>query len=69
MLMKCYHHFHLVVESKVCCANQTINENCSLDIFQQIGNSSELTKENVINELVIFKGYQLNPKYIKCFLQ
>jgi hypothetical protein len=36
-------------------ANQTINENCSLDIFSQIGNTSELTKENITNELVIFK--------------
>jgi hypothetical protein len=34
MFLKCYHHLHLVVESKNEFANQTMNLNYSLNIFE-----------------------------------
>jgi hypothetical protein len=51
------------------CVNQIINEDYSLDIFQQIASKSEPTKELVTKELLIFRHYQMDPKAIKCLLQ
>jgi hypothetical protein len=40
MFIKCHHHLHLVLKSKVDCANPTIEENHSLDIFKQTTNTN-----------------------------
>jgi hypothetical protein len=56
MFLKCYHHLHPMIES-IGCVDQTIDENCSLNIFQQIASISEPTKELVTRELLIFKHY------------
>ncbi len=68
MLLKCYHHLHPMIES-IECVSQIVEENCSMDIFQQIASTSKQTKEHVTKELLIFKRYQMDPKDIKCLLQ
>jgi hypothetical protein len=68
MFLKCYHHLHPMIES-VGCVDQTIDEDCGLDIFQQTASISEPTKELVTIELLIFKHYQVDPKDIMCPLQ
>jgi len=65
MLLKCYHHLHPITKY-IECIDQTIDEDCNLDIFQQIASISELTKELVTRKLFIFKCYQVDPKDIKC---
>ncbi len=65
MLLKCYHHLHPITKY-IGCIDQTIDEDCNLDIFQQIASTSKLTKELVTRKLLIFKCYQVNPKDIKC---
>jgi hypothetical protein len=68
MFLKCYHHLHPMIES-IGCVDQTIDEDCGLDIFQQIVSISEPTKKLVTMELLIFKHYQVDPKDIMCPLQ
>jgi hypothetical protein len=52
------------------CADQDIFEHdCNLDIFEQIASTSELAKELVKKELLVFRKYQLDVKDIKCLLQ
>ncbi len=68
MFLKCYHHLHPMIES-IECVDQTIYEDCSLDIFQQTASISEPTKELVTRKLLIFKHYQVDPKDIMCLLQ
>jgi hypothetical protein len=41
----------------------------NLDIFEHNANTSELAKEFVKRELLIFRRYQFNVKDIKCPLQ
>jgi hypothetical protein len=70
MLVKCHEHLHPLVRLDKNCANHDIFEHeCSLDIFEQIANTSELVEELVKRELLIFKRYQLDVKDIKCPLQ
>jgi hypothetical protein len=40
-------------------------QDCNLDIFEQIANTSEPTKEFVKRELLIFKSYELDVLNIK----
>ncbi len=68
MFLKCYHHLHRMKKS-IGCVDQIGDENCSLDIFQQIASTSEPSKELVTKELLIFRRYQVDPKNIKCPLQ
>jgi hypothetical protein len=68
MLLKSYHHLHLITEH-IGCVDQTIDEDCNLDIFHQTASTSELTKELITRELLIFKCYQVDPKDIKCHFQ
>ncbi len=49
--------------------NISVDDDCSLDIFEQTTNTSEPTKELVNKELFIFKQYQVDVKEIKCHLQ
>jgi hypothetical protein len=69
MLLKCHHHLHLLVEIESSFANISVDEDCSLDMFEQIVNTTEPTKELVNRELLIFKEYQVHVKEIKCPLQ
>jgi hypothetical protein len=69
MLLKCHHHLHPLAEVENVFVNISVDEDCSLDIFEQTTNTSEPTKELVNKELVIFKQYQVDVKEIKCPLQ
>jgi len=68
MLLKCYHHLHLMKKS-IGCVGQIGDEDSSLDIIQQIASTSEPSKELITRELLIFKHYQVDPKNIKCAFQ
>jgi hypothetical protein len=68
MFLKCYHHLHPMIES-IGCVDQTIDEDCGLDIFQQIVSINEPMKKLVTMELLIFRHYQVDPKDIMCLLQ
>jgi hypothetical protein len=57
------------MKKSIGCVDQIGDENCSLDIFQQIASTSEPSKELVTKELLIFRRYQVDPKNIKCPLQ
>jgi len=61
MLVKCHEHLHPLVNLDTNCADQ--------DIFEQVVSTSELAKELVKRELLVFKKYQLDIKDIKCFFQ
>jgi len=61
MLVKCHEHLHPLVRLNRNCPNQNIFEqDCSLDIFEQIGGTSEPIEELVKMELLVFKRYQLD---------
>ncbi len=68
LILKCYHHLHPMTKY-VGCVDQIIDEDYSLDIFQQIASTSEPAKKFVAEELLIFKHYQMDPKDIKFFFQ
>jgi hypothetical protein len=57
MLMKCYYHFHPLVESKRGVVDQRVEDDMNLDIFEMITNTNESTRELVNKELLIFKHY------------
>jgi hypothetical protein len=69
MLLKCHHHLHPLAKSKSVFTNNGVYEDCNLDIFEQIANTNEPTKELVNTELLIFKRYQVDVNKIKCPLQ
>jgi hypothetical protein len=58
-----------LVESKRHVVDQRVEKDMSLDIFKMNASTSELTRELVDRELLIFKHYQVNVKDIKCPLQ
>jgi hypothetical protein len=68
MLLKCSHGLHPITKF-VGCVDQTINEICNLDIFQQIASTTKLVKELAARKLLTFEFYQVDPKDIKCLLQ
>jgi hypothetical protein len=49
IILKCHHHLHPKTKY-VGCVDQIIDEDYSLDIFQQIASTSEPTKELVTKE-------------------
>jgi hypothetical protein len=51
MLIKCHNHLHLVLECEVGCAYPTVEEDCNLDIFEQIIITNEPVKKFVTREL------------------
>jgi hypothetical protein len=70
MSVKYHEHLHPLVRLETNFANQNIfDQDCNLDIFEQITSISKLVKELVRRELLIFRRYQLNVKDIKCPLQ
>jgi hypothetical protein len=58
MFLKCYYHLHPMVEFERG-DEQRVEEDKSLDIFEMIVNTSELTTELANKELLIFKRYQV----------
>jgi hypothetical protein len=44
MTVKCHNHLHLVSKSKVGCEDPMVEEDCSLDIFEQTTSTNELMK-------------------------
>jgi hypothetical protein len=67
MLVKCYEHLHLLVKLDRNCVDQDIFEqDCNLDILEQIASTSERKEEHVKRKLLIFWRYQLDVKDIKC---
>jgi hypothetical protein len=69
MLLKCHHHLHPLAEFESVFVNINVDEDWSLDIFEQTNNTSEPTKKLVNKELFVFKQYQMHVKEIKCPLQ
>jgi hypothetical protein len=66
MLVKCHEHLHPLARLKTNSTNHNFfYQDCNLDIFEQIVNTSELVEEFVKRELLIFKRYQLDVKDIK----
>ncbi len=61
MLVKCHKHLHPLVRLNT----NPMNKN----ILEQIASTSEIVKEIVKRELLIFRKYQLDVKYIKCPFQ
>jgi hypothetical protein len=53
ILLKCYHHLHLMIN----CLNHKVDEDCILDIFEMIANTSELVKELVNIKLLILGDF------------
>ncbi len=51
MLLRCYHYLHPMEKFEVECANQTIDANFRLDIFQQTLNTHEPMAELVTKEM------------------
>ncbi len=66
MILKCYFHFNPLVESERGVVDQRVEENRSLDIFEMVASTNELTTKLICRELLIFKHYQVNVKDIKC---
>jgi hypothetical protein len=67
MLVKC--HEHLVKLETNSIDHNIFDQDCSLDIFEQIGSTSESVEELVKREFLIFRRYQLDVKDIKYPLQ
>jgi hypothetical protein len=47
MLLKCHNHLYHVSIYEVDCPYSTVEEECNLDIFEQIANTNELMKKLV----------------------
>jgi hypothetical protein len=69
MFLKCYHHLHHVVDCEIESIDHKFYENCNLNMFEMIVNTSELIKELVNRDLLIFKRFWMDPKEIKCPFQ
>jgi hypothetical protein len=69
MLLKCYHHLHLMIKSKSEFADQTMDAYYSLDIFAMVAWTSESTKKIVKRELLILRHYQVDIKEITCIFR
>jgi hypothetical protein len=70
MLVKCHKHLHPWKRSNVHITfdQDSFDQDCNLDIFEQTKNISELAKKVIKKELLIFRQYQLDVKDIKCLL-
>jgi hypothetical protein len=71
LLVKCHEHFHPLVTLDMNCADQNIffEQDCNLDIFEQVVTTSELAEVLVKRELLVFKRYHLDIINIKCLHQ
>jgi hypothetical protein len=48
MPIQCHTHSHLVLKCEISCAYPTVEEDCNLDIFEQIIITNELVKKLVV---------------------
>ncbi len=69
MLLKCYHHLHLVVDCDVEFTKHRSYEDNNLDILEMTSSTTKLVIELVNRELLIFRKFQVDLKEIKCLLQ
>ncbi len=69
MLMKCHHHLNPLVKFKSSFVDQRLDEDCTLNIFEQTASTNEPTRELVDKEFLIFKIYQMDVKDMKCPFQ
>jgi hypothetical protein len=67
MLLKSYHRLHPLFKVESSFVHK-IYEDISLNIFEMVVNTSELTKELIDRKLLIFQRYQVDAKNIKCLL-
>jgi hypothetical protein len=44
MFLKCYHHLHLMIELKVICVKQILDEDSSLEFFSRVSAQLNLQK-------------------------
>jgi hypothetical protein len=68
LLLKSYHHLHPLSKIESSFVNKS-NEDNSLDIFEMVIGTNELTKECVKKKLIIFHRFQVDAKNIKCPLE
>jgi hypothetical protein len=68
MFMKCYYHLHPSIESINEFANQRMDDDNNLDIFQMTIRNIKPSKDLVIRKLLVFQRYQVDVKEIKCSL-
>jgi hypothetical protein len=66
-MLKCHHLLHPLAKFESVFVNIGVDEDCNLDIFEQIANTSELVKE-LVNMELIFRRYQVDMKEKKCLL-
>jgi hypothetical protein len=69
MLLKCYHHLHLVENYDVKSTEHKSYEVNRVDIFEMIANTSELVAELVNKEFLILRRFKVDPTKIKWPLQ
>jgi hypothetical protein len=69
MLLKCYHHLHLVEDCDVKFIEHRSYEDSSLDIFEMIVSTSELVTKLVNRNLLISRRFQVDFKEIRSPLQ
>ncbi len=58
MLFKCPYHLHPLVQSERGVVDQKVEEDSSLDIFEMINNTIELTTKRTYKKLLIFRHHQ-----------
>jgi hypothetical protein len=58
MFIKCYYHLHPSIEFDNNFADQRVDDDSNLDIFQVIIGSTKPTKELVKKELLVFWHYK-----------
>jgi hypothetical protein len=68
LFLKFYHHLHPLSKIESSFVNK-FNEDNSLDIFEMVIGTNELTKELVNKKLMIFCRFQADVKDIKCPLE
>ncbi len=68
LFLKPYHHLHPCFKIESSFVNN-FNEDNSLDIFDMVTNTNELIKKLLNKKLMIFRRFQMDAKYIKCFLE
>ncbi len=69
MLMKCYYHLHPLTYFNNDFADQRMDDNNQLNIFQMIVGIIEPAKDFVKKKLLAFQHSQVDVKEIKCPFQ
>jgi hypothetical protein len=66
MLLKCYHHLHLVENYDVESTHHKSYEDNNLDILEMIASTIKPVLQLVTKEQLIFKRFKMDSKEIKC---